>query len=172
MKQLDFFSILIFFFSFLSLSSQGKPKIEKSDYGAIFRYIQSFKDSSALSDHRGTNCGPVPGVERKKNYASVGTGSYDGTANGIFGRKVINSNQKYFSGLELDYCEGDVIAVKLCINNEGRVTYCEYIESQTNVEIPAFLIKRLLKGFYGYKYESSEGAPKKQCGKLIYSLSD
>ncbi len=96
---------------------------------------------------------------------SDGSGEYDGSGYGIFGRKVIHRN---FSKIPMTK-KGKII-VKTCINRGGRVTFAEIMDEGTTITSRKIL-KKALDASYGYKFEPDLRAPKEQCGKLIISLS-
>ena len=101
----------------------------------------------------------------------IGTGEYDGSGDGIFGRKVVYVNRAKFSSLVSDVAVGEIrnICIKACINNAGRVTYVELDESNTDVNDTSVL-KKALFIVSGYKFEPDISAPREQCGVcLLYT---
>lgn len=100
-----------------------------------------------------------------KGNSSDGTGVYDGSGYGIFGRSVIKRNYK-----AIPMTKKGKIVVKTCINRAGSVTFAEIMEEGTTITDRA-LLKKTLSASYGYKFEPDMKAPKEQCGKLIISLS-
>ena len=95
----------------------------------------------------------------------LGTGKYDGTGNGVFGRKVIYRNPNVVKqGFENQ--EGKLITVKVCIDRAGNVRYAELLDMETNAVISASQAKQVIREFKKYKYAEDLSAPEEQCGKL------
>ncbi len=114
----------------------------------------------------GTGSGSDKGDDNTsgKGTGADGTGEYDGSGNGVFGRKVIFRN---FSKIPMT--KKGIISVKTCINRAGRVTFIELIESETTITERSVL-KQAMSAAEGYKFEPDLKAPKEQCGKLIIRL--
>lgn len=102
----------------------------------------------------------------------AGTGKYDGSGNGIFGRKVIKRNYKEVLAVKFENQENKRIVAKVCINRAGNVSYAELLTLETDAEIPPGKEKEVLKGIYGYKYEPNRYAPTEECGKLTIILQN
>lgn len=102
----------------------------------------------------------------------LGEGKYDGSGRGVFGRKVIHRNFKDILAVGFDNQEGKRIVAKICINRGGSVVYAELLEMETNAVMTKAQKKRVLKGFYGYRYEADKTAPAEQCGKLSFVLEN
>lgn len=97
----------------------------------------------------------------------AGTGMYDGSGDGVFGRKVIIRNWRgIFDGT--DQSSGRIV-MKVCINRAGDVTYTEILDAETEETDPARL-KKVLMAMQGYKYEPDPTAPPEQCGKYTFNL--
>ena len=83
----------------------------------------------------------------------LGTGKYDGSGRGVFGRKVVHRNYKDILAVGFGNQEGKRIVAKICINRGGSVSYVELLELETNAELTRDQKKKVIKGFYGYRYE-------------------
>lgn len=99
--------------------------------------------------------------------AGTGTGAYDDSGNGVFGRKVIFRNTKEL--LKNMNNTNGVIVMKFCVNRKGEVTYVEIDEFETT-ETDRAKLKQVAKGMYGYKVEPDPKAPAEQCGKYKFKL--
>ncbi len=99
-----------------------------------------------------------------KGTEGAGTGVYDGSGDGIFGRRVIYRNVK-----ELPLDKTGRIEVKVCVNRAGSVTYLELLEDGTTVTNSKTL-KKTLKAAQGYKFEPDFKAASEQCGRLVFKL--
>jgi outer membrane biosynthesis protein TonB len=99
-----------------------------------------------------------------------GVGEYDGSGNGVFGRRVIKRNITEILSVGFENQEGRLITAKVCVNRGGNVIYAELLDLETDATIPRGKEKDVLKGFYGYKYEPDPKAPSEQCGKLKVRL--
>ncbi len=102
----------------------------------------------------------------------AGVGEYDGSGNGVFGRRVIYRNIAEILRVGFGNQEGKRIVAKFCVNRDGIVTYAELLNFETNAIIPPGKEKAVLKGIYGYKVEADPKAPKEQCGKLKILLNN
>lgn len=102
----------------------------------------------------------------------AGTGKYDGSGNGIFGRKVIKRNYKEVLSVNFGNQQDKKIVAKVCINRAGNVSFAELLYAETTAQIPAGKDKQVLKGIYGYKYEPNRYAPQEECGKLTIILQN
>jgi len=99
---------------------------------------------------------------------SDGTGEYDGSGDGVFGRKIVYRNKKDVK--EAINVSGKVVT-KVCINRAGIVTYVELIGAETTIKDKPTL-RNYLKGAYGYKFQPDPTAPKEQCGKLKFIVDN
>jgi hypothetical protein len=95
-----------------------------------------------------------------------GTGKYDGSGRGIFGRKVTFWNTK-----AVPLNKNGKVSVKICIDVRGNVGFAEVIEDETTITDRATL-KKVLSAAYGYKFQPDTSAPTEECGKLIFALSN
>lgn len=101
-----------------------------------------------------------------------GEGQYDGSGNGIFGRKVIKRNVNKVLAVGFENQENKKIVAKVCIDRNGDVAFVELLDAETTATIPAGRTKDVLRGIYGYKYEPNPRAPKEECGKLTIILQN
>lgn len=101
-----------------------------------------------------------------KGDVGDGTGEYDGSGDGVFGRKVIYRNLK---GVYKVAKQSGIITAKVCINRAGFVNYAEIIDMETDIK-DRRILKEALQAFQGYKYEPDFTASKEQCGKLTLKL--
>ncbi len=93
----------------------------------------------------------------------AGTGEFDGSGDGVFGRKVIYRNHKQMA--EVISSGSGKIYVKVCINRSGKATYTEIDNANTTIKTKATL-KKALQMIKGYKFEPDPKAPKEQCGMI------
>jgi len=99
--------------------------------------------------------------------AGSGTGAYDDSGQGVFGRKVIYRNTKEL--LKNMNNTNGIVVMKFCVNRAGEVTYVEINELETT-ETDRAKLKQVAKGMYGYKVEPDPTAPEEQCGKYKFKL--
>lgn len=169
------------------------PKAKPSTKDRIGSILDVFKKGGSASDEKpkgdpsrsgGTN-GTGEGKEGDGKGASegndgdegigsggAGTGKYDGSGRGVFGRKVIHRNFKDILAVNFENQEGKKIVAKICINRSGHVVFAEFLDFETSAIIPAGKEKKVLKGFYGYRYEADPSAPEEQCGKLTFIIEN
>ena len=102
----------------------------------------------------------------------AGKGQYDGTGNGIFGRKVIKRNIKGVLNAGFENQANKKIVAKVCIARSGKVSYAEIVESETTAIMDSRKLKAVLSGIYGYEYEPKRNAPEQECGKLTITLTN
>lgn len=114
----------------------------------------------------GTGPGSDSGPDKTSGKANGqdGAGEYDGSGNGIFGRRVIKRN---YSGIPLT--KSGKIAMKVCVDRNGNVTYVELLELETSIRDREVLRQTLIAA-KGYKYEPDTKAPREECGKLTVIL--
>ena len=89
--------------------------------------------------------------------------NYDGSGNGIFGRKIIYRNHAELAAIIAS--GSGKIYVKVCIDRKGKATYTEIDNSNTTITNKKTL-KNALKMIKGYRYEPDSTAPKEQCGLI------
>lgn len=99
---------------------------------------------------------------------SDGTGIYDGSGNGVFGRKVIARDLQTIKSVVRG--SGKAV-VKVCINRAGNVTFAEIIQSETTFTDREGL-KKFLQAAWTYKFQADLSAPKEQCGKLTFTVDN
>ena len=99
---------------------------------------------------------------------SDGTGEYDGSGDGIFKRKIVYRD-KSAAGKAIS--SSGKIAVKVCINRGGLVTFTELINIETT-ERNRENLKLYLKAARGYKFQPDPTASKEQCGKLTFIVDN
>ena len=118
------------------------------------------------------NSGDGPGSDAGGNDGDsgigdggIGTGEYDGSGNGIFGRKVTYVNRAKLAGVMSGVAVGEnkKIWIKTCVNKAGKVTYVELDEINTDVYDNSVL-KKALALVSGYEFEQDVNAPNEQCG--------
>ncbi len=100
--------------------------------------------------------------------ASDGSGEYDGSGDGVFGRKIIYRD---VSATKHAINVSGRVVTKICINRAGIVTYVELIGSETNMRDKATL-RKYLAAARGYKFQPDLTAPKEQCGKLSFLVDN
>ncbi|MBC7885356.1 MAG: hypothetical protein H7X99_07765 [Saprospiraceae bacterium] len=100
--------------------------------------------------------------------ASDGTGEYDGSGDGVFGRKIIYRD---LNAVNKAVTVSGKVSVKVCINRAGIVTYVELNNNETSIRDKEML-RRYLKAARGYKFQPDLFAPKEQCGKLNFTIDN
>ncbi len=93
----------------------------------------------------------------------AGTGEYDGSGDGVFGRKVVYRNHAQLA--QVISSGSGKIYVKVCINRIGQATYTEIDNFNTTIKTKATL-KKALQMIKGYRFEPDPTAPKEQCGMI------
>ncbi len=146
--------------------TDDKPSGEPSRSGGTDGTGEGSKGTGKGSDASGNDGDSGIGT------GGAGKGAYDGSGQGVFGRKVIHRNFKDILAVNFENQEGKKIVAKICINQSGHVVYAELLEFETTAIIPAGKEKQVLKGFYGYKYENDRSAPQEQCGKLTFLIEN
>jgi outer membrane biosynthesis protein TonB len=118
----------------------------------------------------GTGAGKDKGNDGDAGMASGGdgTGDYDGSGDGVFGRKIIYRDQ---SMIKKAVTISGKIAIKVCINRAGMVTYLELINSETSVKDKATL-RMYLQAAKTYKFQPDLTASKEQCGKIKFTVDN
>ncbi len=168
----------------------SKPKIDhvfkntkKSDKspsksGGGKKTGKSNKDSDASNNKNGKGTGKGDkgtgkGSDKSGNdndsgrgTGGVGSGEYDGSGDGIFGRKVVYVNRNY-GNINLK----GTMSIRVCINRAGNVLTCSIIEDETTVT-DRNTLRKVLKLVKKYKFERKQDAPKEQCGKTRIVVED
>ncbi|HRO08724.1 MAG TPA: hypothetical protein PK611_04395 [Saprospiraceae bacterium] len=118
----------------------------------------------------GTGAGMSTGNDGDGGHgnSSDGTGMYDGTGDGVFGRKIIYRNMP---AAKAAINQSGKIVMKVCINQAGIVTYVELMNSETTLRDREGL-KLYLKAARGYKFQPDITAPKEQCGKMSFTVDN
>ncbi len=101
--------------------------------------------------------------------AGNGTGDYDDSGDGVFGRRVIKGSIKDMFKQGIQNTNGRIV-MKFCVNPKGNVTWVELIESETT-ETNRKTIKAAIKAVYNYQVEEQFDSPEEQCGKYSFKLS-
>ncbi len=101
----------------------------------------------------------------------IGTGEFDGSGNGIFGRKVVFVNRSKLGGVMNGVEQGQKkkIWVKTCVNRAGKVTYVELDEINTDV-YDNNTLKKALSLVSQYLFEPDINAPGEQCGVVKINI--
>ncbi len=117
----------------------------------------------------GTGAGMSTGTDGDGGYgnSSDGTGVYDGSGDGVFGRKIVYRD---LSAAKAAINASGKVVMKVCINRAGNVTYVEQIEGTTLKDREG--LKMYLKAARGYKFQPDPKAPKEQCGKLTFTVDN
>ena len=100
--------------------------------------------------------------------ASEGTGDYDGSGDGVFGRKIIYRD---LSATKAAISVSGRVVTKICINRAGIVTFVELIPVETTVR-DRNTLKLYMKAARGYKFQPDLTSPKEQCGKLSFRVDN
>ena len=100
--------------------------------------------------------------------AGNSTGAYDGSGDGVFGRKIIYRDM---SAAKSATTVSGKVSVKVCINRAGLVTYVELNNTETTIRDKQTL-KNYLKAARGYKFQPDLTAPKEQCGKMSFNVDN
>jgi len=100
--------------------------------------------------------------------SSDGTGEYDGSGDGVFGRKIIYRD---VSATRAAVTTSGKVVTKVCINRAGLVTYVELNNTETTIRDKVTL-RAYLKAARGYKFQPDLTAPKEQCGKLSFIVDN
>jgi hypothetical protein len=116
----------------------------------------------------GTGAGASSGNDGDEGMGDSGdgTGEFDGSGDGIFGRKVIYRNIQ--AAINSAKESGRVVA-KVCINRAGVPTYAEIDEMETTISDKSTL-RNFLKAIQGYRYEKDGSAAEEQCGRLAFTM--
>ncbi|MEY3422501.1 MAG: hypothetical protein RIR48_2818 [Bacteroidota bacterium] len=118
----------------------------------------------------GTGAGRDKGNDGNAGAGNVseGTGEYDGSGDGVFGRKIIVRD---LSATKAAISVTGRVVTKICINRAGNVTFVELIPSETTIRDKNAL-KLYMKAARGYKFQPDLTAPKEQCGKLSFKVDN
>jgi outer membrane biosynthesis protein TonB len=124
------------------------------------------KDGGTGKGDSGTGAGSSKGDDGDSGLgnASDGTGAYDGSGDGIFGRKVIYRD---LAAAKAAMSVSGVVAIKVCVNRAGIVTFTEPIFAETTIKDKT-IIKKYMSAAKNYKFAPNLSAPKEECGKLTF----
>jgi len=123
-------------------------------------------DSGTGKGDSGSGAGKTSGNDgdEGRGNTSSGTGAYDGSGDGVFGRKVVYRDLKSATAA---MTVSGIVTVKICVNRAGSVTYAEVLEAETNIK-DRNTRKGFLKAAYNYRVKEDFSAPQEQCGKLVF----
>jgi len=93
---------------------------------------------------------------------------YDASGDGLFGRKIIYREMRFFKATTY---ESGIIQVKFCINREGIVKYAEIQRDRTTIK-NINTLKSYLKGSAGYKFQPSAEAHEYECGRMRFKIEN
>lgn len=157
---------------------EGQEEAEKAAEESASGDGGSDKTDSSIEGDGGTGessdgdgDGATSGNDGDEGVGEVGsgTGDYDGSGDGVFGRKIVKRNwRELFKGGNQSKGKGK-IAVKICVDRAGAVRYTEILFDETTESDPKKL-KQAMKAAKGYKVQEDPNAPPEQCGKLIFNL--
>jgi outer membrane biosynthesis protein TonB len=128
------------------------------------------KEGGTGKGDTGTGAGSSKGDDGDSGLgnSSDGTGAYDGSGDGIFGRKVIYRD---VAAAKAAVNMSGTVAIKVCVNRAGIVTYGEIIPGETTIKDKATL-KKFMAAARNYKFAPNLNAPKEECGKLIFKTDN
>ena len=111
------------------------------------------KDGGTGKGDTGTGAGNSKGNDGDSGLgnSSDGTGAYDGSGDGIFGRKVIYRD---VAAAKAAVNMSGTVAIKVCVNRAGIVTYGEIIPGETTIKSRETLKKFMAAARGSFKVES------------------
>jgi len=123
-------------------------------------------DGGTGKSNAGTGAGKDKGNDGDAGAgnSSDGTGDYDGSGDGVFGRKVIFRDTK---AAKVALGMSGTVTVKICVNRAGSVTFAEVLPTESTIRDRETL-KNFNKAAFGYKVQPDFKAPKEQCGKITF----
>ncbi len=98
---------------------------------------------------------------------SSGTGAFDESGRGIFGRKPVKYDYSWV-GQAKNQADNKV-TVKICIDPDGYVTFAEIIQNETRLR-DKNILKNYLKAARNYLFEKDRKAAREECGKIILEV--
>lgn len=124
------------------------------------------KEGGTGKGDSGTGAGKTSGNDgdEGKGNTSSGTGAYDGSGDGVFGRKVVYRDSKSAAAA---MTVSGIVTIKICVNRAGVVTFAEVLEAETNIR-DRNTRKNFMKAAYNYRVKADYSAPEEQCGKLVF----
>lgn len=125
-------------------------------------------DTGAGKGNKGTGSGADKGNDDDsgKKDGGLGEGEFDGSGDGIFGRKVIYRN---FKNIPM-HTSGKIV-FRVCINRAGTVTYIEIDFANTTIK-DRNTLREAANAAKGYKFEPDLKAPREQCGILRFTINN
>jgi outer membrane biosynthesis protein TonB len=148
----------------------GAPNSNGSTVGTTPGRTSGKDGTGTGSGRTGTGGGATggPDANEGEGNASTGTGAYDGTGDGVFGRKVIFRDN---NAAKLAMTTTGLVVIKICVNQAGIVTFAEVNNIETTIKDRSTL-KNFLKAARNYKVQPDKTAPKEQCGKLSFKTNN
>ncbi|MBP6235808.1 MAG: hypothetical protein KA270_13175 [Saprospiraceae bacterium] len=140
---------LILFFAIMCLFS-CKTKVPKAEIGSQMSSVTGHTSQTITSD------------------SLINNPPYNMFGDGIFGRRVIYRDLSVVSNAVNG---SGKVAIKVCINRAGLVTFVELINHETT-ERNRENLKLYMKAARTYKYQPDLTAPKEQCGKLTFIVEN
>jgi hypothetical protein len=101
-----------------------------------------------------------------KGTAGPGTGVFDGSGQGIFGRQPVR--RPPLSDLKVN--QSGRIVMKICIDRQGRSTFVDVIAAGTTIRDKAAL-KNALDYVGKFLWEEDYSVPREQCGKYTLIIN-
>lgn len=136
----------------------------------VFIYACSTTQNVTKGDNPNSDAPQIHTQNLLWGTRDTSTVSFDGSGDGIFGRKIIY--RSLIDGKRLRNINGTA-AFLLCIKPDGIVNYAALIKDETTITDQKALLA-YLNDVTRYKYEPLPTAPLQQCGKLtlkIYNTS-
>lgn len=148
----------------------GAPNSNGSTPGATPGRTSSAGGTGTGAGNTGTGGGRTggPDANEGEGNSSTGTGMYDGTGDGVFGRKVVYRD---VAAAKAALNVSGTCAVKICVNQAGIVTFTDIIEGETTIK-DSKTLKNYLRAARNYKVQPDKSAPKEQCGKLVFKANN
>jgi len=106
--------------------------------------------------------GSDPALEDGQGTGETGTIGTGWADEGEFNRRVLRR-----ADIKKLVKESGKIVIKLCINQEGRVTFTEYDRENSSIK-DKNILKQAAQLTSRYRFERDYTAAKKQCGRLTY----
>jgi outer membrane biosynthesis protein TonB len=119
--------------------------------------------TSGTGSGKSTGTGAGTGDGNKSN----GTGAFDESGRGIFGRRPVKYDYSWV-GQAKNQADNKV-TVKICVDPDGYVTYAEIIQKETRVK-DKNVLKNYLKAARNYLFEKDRKAAQEECGKIILEV--
>jgi outer membrane biosynthesis protein TonB len=148
----------------------GSPNSNGATPGAPNGNNSTTSGSGSGSGSSGSGAGASSGNDGSEGVGnnSNGTGEYDGSGDGVFGRRVIYRD---VAASKAALSVTGKCVVKICVNQAGIVTFAEINNDETTIRDRAVL-KKFLISARRFKVQPDSSAPKEQCGKLIFKTDN